>query len=311
MRRMGPYDVITLIIPTRNRAHTLKLVASSYFEQDGINEIIFVSDAGEDETPELIAQIAKNYPGVSTKFIRNEVRLGAAGARNVGVVAATNENIIFCDDDEYLQPGYAMTCLRKLEAYDAGAVSGRNVYMLENETREEALARFGLGLRKAKPFNYLLGQCINGARYDGDISLPYTHAIILTKRAYLLAEPFDSYYSKGNGYREESDYQMRLFLKGKPIYVTNEAHSVHLPPSKVRTGGQRTQLWRRLYWSIFYTNYFYKKYYAAYAPKVGLKAPRQVAVAAFAVYALYRETLWPILHPAAMSFLRWRRSVAA
>jgi glycosyltransferase involved in cell wall biosynthesis len=303
--------VITLIVPTRNRAHTLKLVASSYFEQDGVNEIIFVSDAGEDGTPDLIAEFSRTYPNVSTKFIRNEVRLGAAGARNVGVISATNENIIFCDDDEYLQPGYAMTCLRKLEAYGAGAVSGRNVYMLENETREEALARFGQGMRKAKPFNYLLGQCINGARYDGDISLPYTHAIILTKRAYLLAEPFDSYYSKGNGYREESDYQMRLFLKGKPIYVTNEAHSVHLPPSKVRTGGQRTQLWRRLYWSIFYTNYFYKKYYAAYAPKVGLKAPRQVAVAAFAVYALYRETLWPILHPAAMSFLRWRRSVTA
>ena len=34
--------MITLIVPTRNRAHTLRLVAPSYFAQDCVDELIFV-----------------------------------------------------------------------------------------------------------------------------------------------------------------------------------------------------------------------------------------------------------------------------
>jgi glycosyltransferase involved in cell wall biosynthesis len=295
--------MITLIVPTRNRAHTLRLVAPSYYQQEGVDEIIFVDDAGHDDTATVVAEIARLHPQVDTKLVRNEFRIGAGGARNLGVAHAKNEYILFCDDDEYLRPGYAITCLRKLEAYGAGAVSGRNVYMLEGETPAQAVERFGTGLRKGKPFNYLLAERVNGATQDGDITLPYTHSIILTRRSYLRDEPFDRYYAKGNGYREESDYQIRLFLRDLMIYATNDAYAVHLPPSLVRTGGQRTALWARLYWSIHYTNYFYEKYYDAYAKKVGLAAPRQIALIAFAVFALYRETLRPVLHRVAVDLL--------
>ena len=49
-----------------------------------------------------------------------------------------------------------------------------------------------------------------------------------------------------------------------------------------------------------------KGIYAAYSRKVGLSAPRQVAVAAFAVFILYREIVRPPLHRMAMSVLRSR-----
>ncbi|HEY3694292.1 glycosyltransferase family 2 protein [Phenylobacterium sp.] len=295
--------MITLIVPTRNRAHTLRLVISSYYLQAGISEIIFVSDAGDDETPAVIEAIAKLHPEISTKLIRNEVRKGAAASRNIGVMNAVNENILFCDDDEYLELGYANTCLQKLEAYGAGAVSGRNVYMMDGETPEAAIKRFGSGLRKTKPFNYLIAELVNGAAYEGDITLPFTHSIILTKREYLLRTPFDPHYLRGNGYREESDYQMRLFLDGHLIYVTNDVHSMHLPRSLVTTGGQRTGLWPRIYWSVQHTRYFFSKYYKDYARIVGLKAPRQLALVAFTIFAVYRETLRPSLHRLAMSYL--------
>lgn len=295
--------MITLIVPTRNRAHTLRRVIFSYYRQAGVNEIIFVSDAGDDETPAVIGEVSKLHPGVSTKLIRNDVRRGAAGSRNVGVMNASNENILFCDDDEYLQAGYAMTCLQKLETYRAGAVSGRNIYMLDGETPEEAIKRFGSGLRRTRPFNYLIAELVNGAAYEGDIRLPFTHSIILTKREYLIRRPFDTYYIRGNGYREESDYQMRLFLDGLPIYVTNDVHSMHLPRSQVGTGGQRTGIWSRIYWSVQHTRYFFGKYYDEYSEAVGLKAPRQLALLAFTAFAVYRETLRPSLHRLAMSYL--------
>ena len=299
--------MITLVVPTRNRAHTLKLVTPSYYAQEGVTEIVFVSDEGSDDTPDVVESIARTNTSIATRFIRNESRLGAAASRNVGVTNATNEYILFSDDDEYLEPLYAITCLRKLEKYGAGAVSGRNVYMLDGETPAEAVRRFGSGLRRAKPFRHLLCEPANGAVYDGDISLPFTHSIILTKRSLLLEEPFDPHYLAGNGYREESDYQMRLFLKGLPVYVTNDVHCIHLAPSLVRSGGQRTSLWRRIYWSIRHTAYFHNKYYKRYACKVGLKTPRSVALFAFAAYCVYRETLRPWLHRAALAYLRQMR----
>lgn len=299
--------MISLIIPTRNRAHTLRLVAPSYFAQETLAEIIFVSDAGDDDSEAVLSDIARQYPNVSFRFLRNETRQGASQSRNIGVAASTHPFILFCDDDEYLEPGYASTCLKKLIEHGAAAVSGRRVYMQAGETQQQALQRFGKGMRNTAPFNTMLCEYVNGARFDGDIKLPFTNAIILTRRELLLRHPFDGHYARGNGYREETDYQMNLFVNGHDIYVTNAVHSIHLPMSQVRTGGQRTSKWKRLYWSIYYTHYFFSKYYAAYADRLGLRTPRWAALLAFGVFAVYRDTVRPPLHALAMRLLRLRQ----
>jgi glycosyltransferase involved in cell wall biosynthesis len=302
--------LITLIVPTRNRAHTLRLVASSYFGQDGVNEVIFVSDAGEDETPAVIAEIAAQYPDKVCRVLRNETRLGASQSRNVGVAVSTNEFILFCDDDEYLEGGYARILLRKLQTLNAGAVSGRRIYLAPGESMTEARQRFGTGIGTAKTFKPLICEYANGAKFAGDISIPVTNAIILTKKSLLQQFPFDSYYATGNGYREETDFQMNLFVHGFDIYVTNDCHSFHLPLSEVHTGGQRTRPLKRLYWSIFYTHHFFGKYYERYAQRLGLRSPRFVALLGFAIFAIYRETLRPTLHRMAMYVLARRRASA-
>jgi glycosyltransferase involved in cell wall biosynthesis len=304
--------VISLVIPTRNRAHTLRLVAPSYFQQDLVNQVVFVSDAGDDETEAVVNTIARAHPGVQLLFLRSEQRRGASQSRNIGVQACSNDYVLFCDDDEYLQAGYARTCLAKLVRLNAGAVSGRRVYMQPGETQADALRRFGTGLRDSKPFHPMLCEYVNGARFDGDRRQPITNAIILTRRRHLLEFPFDGEYARGNGYREETDYQMNLFVHGHDIWVTNDCHSLHLPLSQVRTGGQRTQAWRRIYWSIHYTRYFFGKYYAEYAKRLQLRTPRVLALAAFAAFSVYRELLRPPLHALAMALLRRRaRQLAA
>ena len=300
--------MITLIVPTRNRAHTLRLVAPSYFAQDGVTELIFVSDAGDDDTPAVIAEIAQRYPQKVTRMLHNDTRLGASQSRNVGVAASTNELILFCDDDEYLEAGYALILREKLQALDAGAISGRRIYMQPGESMPEALVRFGHGMRITKPFRPLICEGVNGARFSTDIAIPITNAIILTRKSLLLQFPFDSYYSRGNGYREETDFQMNLFVNGFDIRVTNDCHSFHLPMSQVRTGGQRTSLLKRLYWSIYYTHYFYGKYYERYARRLGLRSPRWFAFIVFSMNVAFRETLRPTLQAVAMRVLARRAS---
>jgi glycosyltransferase involved in cell wall biosynthesis len=291
--------MITMVVPTRNRAHTLRLVMPSYYEQDLVSEIVFVSDAGSDDSETIIRQCGNRYPHVVTHFVRNTERYGASYSRNVGVERAGNDFILFCDDDEYLEMGYASTCLKKLLASNAGAVSGRRVYLREGETQEQALHRFGLGIRPGRPFRALICEYVNAARFDGDIHLPVTNAIILTPKHLLQQLPYDHFYARGNGYREESDYQMNLFVHGYDIIVTNDCHSIHLPMSQVRGGGQRTRPWERIYWSIYYTRYFFGKYYAKYARRVGMIWPEWVALGVFALFAVYRETLRPPLYKVA------------
>lgn len=302
--------MITLIVPTRNRAHTLRLVAPSYYRQKKVSEIIFVDDAGDESVAETIEPIARAWPQTTTRILRNATRLGASQSRNVGVAAATNDFILFCDDDEYLEDGYAATLLDKLADPDVAAISGRRVYMQEGESPDEALRRFGRGLRYSKPFRAAICEYVNGAIFLCDIDLPFTNAIILTRKALLERFPYDSYYARGNGYREETDYQMNLYVNGYRIRVTNDVHSIHLPPSQVRTGGQRTQRWNRIYWSIFYTRYFFGKYYDRYAKRMGLRIPQWLALGLFAGFAIYRECLRPPLYKVAMAALRIRRMPA-
>jgi len=302
--------LITLIVPTRNRAHTLRLVAPSYFAQDSVSELIFVSDAGDDETPAVIAEIAGRFPDKVCRMLRNKTRLGASQSRNVGVAVSNNEFILFCDDDEYLEAGYATILLQKLQTLNAGAVSGRRIYLTPGESTANARQRFGSGIGTSKTFRPVICEYVNGAKFAGDISIPITNAIVLTKKSLLQQFPFDSYYARGNGYREETDFQMNLFVHGFDIYVTNDCHSFHLPLSEVRTGGQRTRPIRRLYWSIFYTRYFFGKYYQRYARRLGLRSPCWVALLAFAIFAVYRETLRPILHGIAMHVLARSRASA-
>jgi hypothetical protein len=182
--------------------------------------------------------------------------------------------------------------------------------MQAGETEASALRRFGIGLRAAKPFRPLICEYVNGAKYSGDLAIPITNAIILTRKSLLLRFPFDDYYARGNGYREESDYQMNLFVNGFEIRVTNDCHSFHLPMSQVRTGGQRTSLFKRLYWSVHYTRYFFGKYYERYAQRLGLRSPRWFALFAFSIFAVYRATLRPPLHAAATRFMNRRARLA-
>jgi glycosyltransferase involved in cell wall biosynthesis len=298
--------MITMVIPTRNRAHTLRLVGPSYFQQEGVSEIIFVIDAAGDDTCTVIDALAREFSNVSIKIVSNSTRVGASQSRNLGVAQASNDFILFCDDDEYLESGYAKTCLRKLLQTGSAAVSGRRVYMLGDETPEDAVRRFGNGLRRTKPFRAVLCEYVNGATFNGDIELPFTNAIILTRRDLLQRFPFDPHYARGNGYREETDYQMNLFVHGYRVLVTNDVHSIHLTPTQTRGGGQSVPRWQRVYWSVHYTRYFYAKYYKVYAARMGLRTPRWLAMAAFTVFAIYRTYLRPTLHGAGMLVLRHR-----
>ncbi|WP_127717975.1 glycosyltransferase family 2 protein [Halobacteriovorax sp. HLS] len=265
--------MITLIVPTFNRAYALKQVLDTFYTQEDVSEVIFIDDCSEDDTKEVVDQFSKKYPEIQTKYFRNNENFGASYGRKLGYQQASNEYVMYCDDDEFLGELYAKTCLEKLLSSGADVVSGRHFYREVGESFESSLSRFGDGLNNDVVFDKFRFQIKTDSIHRTDIEVPFTHAIFLTKKSLLEKYSFDVFYSKGNGFREESDFQLNLFCNGGRILVTNDVHCIHMNLSEVKSGGQRVSRLERFYWTLYYTNYFMNKYFYKVRDKLNIRYP--------------------------------------
>ncbi|MEU5861427.1 MULTISPECIES: glycosyltransferase family 2 protein [unclassified Nonomuraea] len=67
-------------------------------------EFIVVDDGSVDATPDIIADFARDLPGLAV--LRNPAPVGLADARNTGLSAASGRFVTFMDGDDWLAPGY-------------------------------------------------------------------------------------------------------------------------------------------------------------------------------------------------------------
>ena len=97
MTRMPEKPLISVIIPTYNRAEIINIPLQSVFNQSYKNlEIIIVDDRSTDNTETVINNI--NDPRI--RYIRHSVNQGGAAARNTGIDTATGKYIAFLDSDD-------------------------------------------------------------------------------------------------------------------------------------------------------------------------------------------------------------------
>lgn len=92
--------LVSVILPTYNRAWILKETIDSVLDQDyGNFELIVVDDGSTDETPHLLSA----YQGRIT-VIRQQNQ-GVSAARNAGIRAASGDLIALLDSDDTWLPG--------------------------------------------------------------------------------------------------------------------------------------------------------------------------------------------------------------
>lgn len=108
--------VISVIIPTKNRAKLLPKAIDSVFNQTHKNiELIIVNDASTDATEDVI----NNYQSIDSRIIykKNNESLKAQGAKSAVSDVASGDYIAVLDDDDIWLPGKLEKQLQYVEKY--------------------------------------------------------------------------------------------------------------------------------------------------------------------------------------------------
>ena len=101
MEPTSALPLVSVILPTRNRAVLLARAVKSVLAQTYANvELILIDEGSTDETPEIV----KRFTDPRVKPFRNEVSRAPGAARNAGIEASEGEFVAFLDDDDEFLP---------------------------------------------------------------------------------------------------------------------------------------------------------------------------------------------------------------
>lgn len=143
---------ISVVIPTKNRAHLLRETLRSFLNQSlQPKEIIIVDDHSTDGTMNMLAGYAPKVKAVGKD--RQSYKDGPGGSRNQGYAISTGRYVKFFDSDDLLTPNSLQDQLETLESsgadicvqpylpaqYDAGNWVPTDVLLQFNSFPQEGL----------------------------------------------------------------------------------------------------------------------------------------------------------------------------
>lgn len=113
--------LVSVIIPTHDRASSLREALASVEAQQGIGqtydlEVIVVDDASSDGTPHVV----RTHPTVH--YVRLPTNRGLPAARNAGIQASRGRYLAFLDDDDVWLPCKLECQVAALESHPEAAV---------------------------------------------------------------------------------------------------------------------------------------------------------------------------------------------
>lgn len=115
---------VSIIVCTYNAENDLKECLDSLLSQKyNEKEIIVVDDASTDGTS-IILEKYRNLKNIEFKVVTNNINLGVAGSRNVGIRNATGDIIAFTDADCVTDTNWISQLIRIYETENAAAVGG-------------------------------------------------------------------------------------------------------------------------------------------------------------------------------------------
>ncbi|MEE1610157.1 glycosyltransferase [Microvirga sp. CF3016] len=146
----APQDtLISIVMPTRNRAAVLGDAIVSVLMQSYENwELIVVDDASDDAETE---GVVRQFSDSRIRFIRLDEPVGVAIARNTGIEHAAGQVIAYLDDDDQWDPDCLLILLNQMRSQGARLSYGAEV-MWDKFEPNARLGHAFKGIRFA-PFN--------------------------------------------------------------------------------------------------------------------------------------------------------------
>jgi GT2 family glycosyltransferase len=128
---------VSIVVATCNRGAILKEHLAAVLRQDGVDfEAIYVDDGSTDDTPEILARHAAQYPAIF-RYVRTENR-GPGPARNTGVEMARGKWIVIADDDTFPASHWLLELIAAREVHHADVIA----YALQPESLELPSERY-------------------------------------------------------------------------------------------------------------------------------------------------------------------------
>ena len=107
-------SVLSVVIPTYNRAAFLPCAVESALGQERANvEVIIVDDGSTDGTAALVARYASRW-GSRVRYLYQD-HAERSVARNIGLQQAEGEFVAFLDSDDVWQPHHVRSCIELLQ----------------------------------------------------------------------------------------------------------------------------------------------------------------------------------------------------
>ena len=244
--------LVTVVVPTANRASYLEVTLASLAAQDfdGEWETIVVDDGSSDRTPEVIERFG-------VRSIRQPSPQGPNPARNAAFAQAEADLVSLVDDDVYAPPGWLRALVAGAERHPEAHVIGGPI-----RARFDGPAPRSCG-REEPPITTL-----DYGPDDREVDLVWSANFAFRRGAFELAGPFPEDIPPGG---DEEEWLHRLHAAGGRVVYVADAWLEH------RRAGDDARLR-----SLMRSAYFRGRNVRAYDTRRGVAPPlrREVRVLA-------------------------------
>lgn len=210
----------SVIIPTKNQSIYLEDSINSVLNQTIYpREIILINDNSEDDTLQKCESIFKNRNFKNFKIFNNQVSLGPAKSRNIGIMNNKSEFIAFLDSDDYWEKTKIEEQFKKFEKpnfLNLGIVYTSHNFLMDNKI----LANFNSS-QIAKYNGYLYYKLLTGNHVSGSCS-----SVLCKKEVFEICGYFSE--NKENFYIEDWELWTRISKKFNFDFVDKKLLTIRI-----------------------------------------------------------------------------------
>ena len=172
---MYKQPLVSIIIPTHNRAHLIGETLDSILAQSYTNwECLIIDDGSTDNSEEVYQYYQKKDARFSVFYRPNTKPKGANACRNIGLKKAIGDYVVFFDSDDLMTPNHLQVKVDGIKKYKTDYVITRTKFFNHDNTQLSKNYRFDEF--KITPYNYVT-QNINWLTYDCCIEVSIAKSI--------------------------------------------------------------------------------------------------------------------------------------